>query len=300
MRRMVAMAAVLAIGAAPAPQERVIAPDGVVEGRIGETPLRLRIDPGATAMPLVTTAIAERAGLKAGMFGTVYGVGPVRIPGRTAVGWIDFGTGPVKRRISFAPKPYAAGFDGVVGPGGLAEPVVRFVLRAAVPGERTVALPMVDQGGMMGNWAERFALVEVGGERLRVRFDPHHARTLATAAAGVRLAAAFGGTVSGGTEPEEIAFGVSRPVRALALARPLTIGPLAIRTLGVRTTDNGNAAGIAEAGADADPNEVVVTAKGKGKHDPDCDRLSLGADVLARCSSIVFDTPAKAIRLTCA
>ncbi len=291
-------AALLAVGAARPPQERVVAPDGVVTGRIGDTPLRLRIDPGATAMPLVTTAIAERAGLRAGMFGTLYGVGPVRIAVRTAVARIDFGTGPVKRRISFAPKPYAMGFDGVVGPGGLAEPVVRFVLRAALPGERTVALPMIDQGGLMAGWAERFARVEVGGETLRIRFDPHHPRTLATAAAGVRLAAAFGGTVSGGTAEEEIAFGIRRPVRALTLARPLMVGPLAIRALGVRTSDQGNAAGIAEAGADADPNEVVVTAK--GKHDPDPDRLSIGADMLARCSSIVFDTPAKAIRLTCA
>lgn len=299
MRRTItALMAMMAIGATRAPQERVIAADGIVSGRIGDTPLRLRIDPAAPAMPLVTTAVAERAGLKGGMFGTVYGVGPLRIPGRTAVTRIDFGTGAVKRRVSFAPRAYAAGFDGVVGPGGLEEPVVRFVLRGPLPGERTVALPMVDQGGMMGGWAERFASITVGGERLRVRFDPHHPRTLATAAAGVRLAAAFGGTVSGTAGEEEIAFDIRRPVRALTLSRPIDIGPIAIRTLGVRTTDNGDASAIAEAGVEPDPNEIVVTAK--GKHDPDRDRLSLGADALARCSSIVFDKAAKVIRLTCA
>lgn len=299
-RRMTAAAAVAAatilVAAAAAPRERVVTGDGIVTARIGTTPLRLRIDPGATAMPLITDAVAAAAGLKAGMFGTLYGVGKVRIPGRTAVTPIDFGTGPVKRRVSFAPKPYAAEVDGVVGPGGLEEPVVRFVLHAAQPGERTATLPMVDQGGMMGGWAERFALIEVGGARLRVRFDPHHPRTLATAAAGARLAAAYGGTLSGRAGEQEIAFGIRRPVRDLALSRPLAIGPLELTRLGVRTTDGGSADGIPE--ADADPNEILVTAK--GKHDPDRDRLSLGADLLARCSSIVFDKPAKAIRLTCA
>ena len=52
-----------------------------------------------------------------------------------------------------------------------------------------------------------------------------------------------------------------------------------------------------EADAHADPNEVVVT--GKGKHDIKHDRLSIGADQLNRCSSIVFDKPAKQIRLSC-
>lgn len=97
---------------------------------------------------------------------------------------------------------------------------------------------------------------------------------------------------------QEIAFGIKRPIRTLTLTRALGVGPLSLHTLGVRTMDNGNASDIAEAGTKADPNEIVVTAK--GKHDPNRDRLSLGADTLARCSSIVFDKPARVIRLTCA
>jgi hypothetical protein len=139
-------------------------------------------------------------------------------------------------------------------------------------------------------------LVDVGGEPMRIRFNPNHPRTFATAGAGVRLAAALDGRLAGETESVAIAFGVSRPVRTLRLARPLAVGPLSLSTLGVRTVDFGNATAIRE--EDGDPEEIVVT--GGGRRDTKRDRIALGADALARCSSIVFDKPARQVRLTCA
>lgn len=189
-RTMTVTTALLLIGAAPAPREYVVPADGVVAARLNGVGLRLRIDPGTTAMPLVTDEIATRAHVKSGMFGTLYGVGPVHIAGKTGVAKLDLAGTILKRRISFAAKAYAEGYDGVMGPGGLEAPVIRFALRPSIPGERTVALPMVDQGGLMAGWAERFALIEVGGQPLRVRFDPHHPRTLATA--GGRSAVGLG------------------------------------------------------------------------------------------------------------
>jgi hypothetical protein len=134
------------------------------------------------------------------------------------------------------------------------------------------------------------------GERLRVRFNPHEPRTLATAGAAVRIANAYEGRVSGETAPAHIAFGISRPVRTMRLGRPLMLGPLAISELGVRTADFGNASVIREEGGD--PDEVIVT--GDRRRNRNRDRLSLGADQLARCSSIVFDKRRREIRLTCA
>jgi hypothetical protein len=130
---------------------------------------------------------------------------------------------------------------------------------------------------------------------MRIRFDPHHPRTLATAGAGARLAAAYDGRIGGETASVPIAFGIARPVRTLRLAKPLQIGALTISTLGVRTADFGNASGIREAGGD--PDEIVVTAKARNEKR---DRISLGADSLARCSSILFDKRARKVRLTCA
>lgn len=285
--------------AAPPPQERVVAPDGRETISINGVTRIVRIDPGVPAMPLITNEFAEAASMKPGMFGFGMGLGPkVTVTGRTAVARVAFGGAtPVKRRIGFTEKPFAAGFAGVFGPGSLPEPVVRFRLRDATPGERTTAFPMVDQGDFFGGWAERFAVILVEGQPMRVRFDPHHPRTLANAGAAVRLARAYGGTLSGSTSPTEIAFGVERPIRTMTLATPFAVGPLTIATLGVRTVDHGHTDTIADADQHADPNEVVVT--GKGKHDINRDRLAIGADLLDRCSSIVFDKPAKQVRLSC-
>lgn len=298
MTAAMAAAASALVGAAP-PGERVVRGDGLVATRIEGADLQLRIDPAAPAMPLLESAHAELAGLKPGPFGIGYHVGPQVVHGRTAVGRIAIAGGaPFKRRIGWTTRAYAPGLDGMIGPGGLPDPVVRFVLRAGMPGERTVALPMLDQGGLGAGWGASYARIDVGGVPMRVAFDPYHPRTLASAGAAVRLAAAQGGSISGRAVATEIAFGIERPVRTLTLDRALMVGPIAVSVLGVRTADYGRATTIPD--KDADPDEtVMVVARGK-RADPARDRLSIGADLLARCSSIVFDTPAHVIRLTCA
>jgi hypothetical protein len=225
-------------------------------------------------------------------------VGPEMVPGRTAVGRIAIGEGarPRKKRVGWAARPFVRDAEGVIGPGGVAEPIVRFVLRAPRPGERSIALPLEDEGGLFGGWGRSYALVDLGGESLRVAFNPHEPRTLATAGAALRLANAHDGRVSGETAPAHIAFGISRPVRAMRLGTPFLVGPLAIAELGVRTADFGNAAGIREEGGD--PDEVVVT--GDRRRDRNRDRLTIGADQLRNCSSITFDKRARQVRLSCA
>lgn len=294
--------AMMLLAAAPAPEtptrassERAIAGDGTVDATLAGTPGRVRIDPGATGMPIYTAAYANRARLRGGMIGFGYAIGPEHVEGATAVTRIGFGAGPVKRRVGWTRRAYAAGVDGVVGPGGLPDPVVRFTLRPRIPGERTTILPMVDGGGLFGGRSGLFALIDVGGEPLRIRFDPWHRRSLATAGAGVRIAQALGGRVIGETGSDEIAFGVERPTRTIVLETPLQVGPLALKRLGVRTSDFGNVAAIHEEG---DPDEIVVT--GKRQRDRSHDRLSIGSDQLDHCSSIVFDKPAKRIVLSCA
>lgn len=294
-----AVSAWLLVGAAPPPQERVVGDDATIAVTIDGAAGRLMVEPGAPAMPMIDAAFAARAGLKPGMIGVGYRIGPVTVNGASAVARIDYGGGPQKRRVIWTERPYATGADGAIGPGGLPDAVVRFVLRPPVAGERAVALPMIDGGGLFGGRRGHFASVIVNGEVLRIRFDLRHARTMASAGAAASLAEVFGGTLAGDTAMTEIAFGVERPVRRMRLARPLAVGPLSIATIDVRTADFGSAASIADADAPPpDPDEILVTAK--GKRDRGRDVLTLGTDALATCSSIVFDKPAKLIRLTCA
>jgi hypothetical protein len=280
--------------------ERVVGGDGIVAVAVNGVPGRIRIDPAVPTLPMLTTDYAARARLRAGPFAFGYMVGPEMVRGRSAVARIGIGEGarPRKRRVGWTERPFAAGVDGVVGPGGLPQQVVRFVLGPARPGERTVALPMADEGGLFGGWGHSYAVIDLGGQPLRIRFDPHHPRTLATAGAGVRLAAQHDARIAGEVESPEIAFGISRPVRTLHLGRPLQIGPLTITQLGVRTRDFGNAGSIREESeSEGDPDEVVVT--GERRRNNDRDRIAIGADLLARCSALVFDRRAREIRLTC-
>lgn len=297
------------IGASAPPEERVITGDGIIDVRLDGDPVRLRADPAAPGMPLMAQDFAERRGLRMSRrfgVGFVYAIGGAHVTSATAVTQVDLGDGPVKRRVGWTARPFSAVADGSIGPTGLPEPIVHFQLRPALAGEQTISLPMASQGIAAtlfgGGWVASFAEIEVGGASMRIRFDPYHARTLATAGAGVRLARAYDGAISGEAVPTEIFFGIERPVRTLTLARQLAIGPLSIRTLGVRTSDFGSTDTIREANAPivaADPDEITVTAKGR-KRDTRRDVISLGADMLNHCSSILFNKPAKRIILTCA
>lgn len=287
---------------------------GMIAATIDGKPVTLRVDPAAPGLVFVTSAVAERLALKGGALGLGYSVGGQGAMQATTVRPMTFGTNAVKRRIGFPSRkhetkgkaadprwvgrPYADVGDGSIGPASLPEPVVRILLNAPRAGERTVALPMVDGGGLLGKLSGTFAQITIGGQPIRVRFDPYHPRTTVTANAATLIAQAQRATLAGLTAPVEIAFGIARPVRTMTLATPLLVGPLALSSLGVRTTDVGNAAAIPDADAPPpDPDEIVVVAK--GKRDASRDRLTIGADLLDRCSTIVFDKPAKQIRLTC-
>jgi len=304
----------VALAGETVPAIRDVPVGGMIAATIDGKPVTLRVDPAAPGLVFVTTAVAERLALKGGALGLGYSVGGQGAMQATTVRPMTFGINAVKRRIGFPSRkhetkgkvadprwvgrPYADVGDGSIGPASLPEPVVRILLNAPRVGERTVALPMVDGGGLLGKLSGTFAQITIGGQPIRVRFDPYHPRTTVTANAATLIAQAQRGTLAGLTAPVEIAFGIARPVRTMTLATPLLVGPLAVSSLGVRTTDVGNAAAIPEAEAPPpDPDEIVVIAK--GKRDASRDRLTIGADLLDRCSTIVFDKPAKQIRLTC-
>lgn len=288
-------AGLIAVAAVTAAGERVVESDGVVPAKVNGAPLRLRIDPGAVAMPLLSTAAARRAALKPGMIGIGYAVGPIRVFGRTAVAEIGLNGTTFKRRIGWTDAPYSADVDGVIGPGGVPEPVVRFALRPRAPDEHAIVLPMADPHGLGGSWGDTLATTQVGGMSIDLRFDPRQPVTLAPAGLGARIAGALGGTWEGEIVQREIVFGIRRPVRTMRLARPLAIGTLTLSTLGVRTGDFGNAGSIPE--KHADPDEIVVTAKTKAGRRSN--RLTIGNDLLSRCSELVFDKVARQIRLSC-
>lgn len=303
-RTMVALFASAFIGAAPLPAERIVSGDALVAVVVNGTPLHLRIEPSAPGLPQIAPALAPSLGLKGGGFfglGVAYRIGHEMVYGRTQVAKVGWDGGkPAKQRVGWASRAYAPPADGTVGPAGLPEPVIRFQLHQPRPVERVTSLPMLGGTGLFGDWFVLEAGVRVGESIVRLRFDPHKPRSLATAAAAEPIAAAHGGVMTAEAGRQIIAFGIERPYRVMRLGRPLGPPDIALTSVGVRVTDGDVAGRIAEEGAAperVDPDEVVVTAKGK-KQRPGI--LILGADALAGCSSIVFDRPARQVRLSCA
>lgn len=285
-----AMALGLIVSATRAPIDYAVDADGIVPVRIGGKPGGLRISPWAPAAPTLNPGFASAIGLHGGLFGVGVKVGPVKVKGNTAVTRLEFGRVGFKRRVVWFEKDYDHAADAAVGPGGLPVDIVRFRLRSAASGERGVALPLVQ-----AMFRPAYAEVTVGNRKVHVLFDPHRPLSLATAGAGQALVAALGGQLTGEPGKAEVAFGINRPVRTLKLAHPLMIGALSLDHITVRVSDNGSTSGIAD--ADADPEEIVVTAKGASDRR---DVIILGNDALDHCSSIVFDKPQKLIRLSCA
>lgn len=285
---MLAAAALLG-GARPASAPYVVRGDGVVPAVVGGVAGRIRITPWAPAAPTLNPDYAERIGLRGGFFGFAVKVGPTSVSGRSSVTRLTFGSASFRRRVVWFERRYDAGADGAVGPGGLPVDLIRFDLRSPRGGERSVAVPLNQQ-----LFRPAVTQIDVGGRQISVLFDPQHRETLATAGAGAALAQALGGELAGAGGASEVAFGIQRPTRALRLSRPFVVGPLSIGRLLVRTGDNGSLAGIRD--ADADPEEIVVTARGGKRRDI----IIIGRDYLDGCSSIEFDKPARQIRLTCA
>jgi len=272
----------------PAPKYDV-PPDRMVAATIDGQTARLLVMANGIDYPVLNPATAAKLGLKGGFIVAHINVGPVMLKGDTVVVRLGVDGPPAKRRALWFDRPIAAAADGALGPGALPQPVISFQLRPAKAGEKNFVLPLIRRDDQMGT------ALAVGGESLFVQFDLGRGQTLATAAAGQKLAQAYQGQLEGPASRIAIRFGVERPVRALALASPVAIGPITIRHVVVRIADSGSTAGIADADA-VDESEIVVTAKGKGKP---LFRMAIGTDALAGCSSISFDKPGKRIILSC-
>lgn len=220
----------LLIGA-DAPSERVIDGDHLIAVTINGVVTRLRVDPSAPSIALVTPEVAQRAGLRMGRklgIGFTYGVGPVLVSSSTAVARVDFGAGQGKTRIGWTERTYSAANDGTIGPAALPDTTVRIVLHAPRAVERTMTL-RYDQPGFPDTifgigWSHASGQVDLDGQPLSIRFAPHAPRILATAGAAARLARVHGGSIAGDATMTQVAFGIARPVRTMTLERPFALG----------------------------------------------------------------------------
>jgi len=263
----------------------------IVEATINGHPVRLRVDPEASGYVLLNPATVERIGLRRSMLGSRTQIGPVRLTGSSKVAELSIGgvTGD-RRMVWLTDRVAIADADGLIGPADMHYDRVTFNLGPAQAGEGAFAVAMEFERS-----SGLFFPLTMGDHDVCFQFTLTKADTMATAGAGAHLAALNGGAWAGEAREQIIDFGVVRPVRALTLARPVSLGGLHLSSLLVRTGDNrGNLALPPE--PDADPEEVVVTGASRQRARFN---VTIGRDRLGQCSSLVWDNRAKRMILNC-
>lgn len=262
----------------------------LIDATVNGQPVHLRVDPEAPGYIILNPSTVRRLGLPRSMSSSETRIGPVRLTGSSKVAQIAIGGVTAKRRLVWIDREAVAGADGLISPSDLPFDHVTFAIRAPRHGEGMFQLPLLFQRG-----SGLYFPLRVGRAIVPIHFSLLKPDGMATAATGALLAEASGGSWAGEARSEVIDFGVARPVRPFALARPLDLNGLVVRSFLVRTSDNrGNMSLPPE--PNADPNEVVVTAASRQRAKL---QFELGLDRLSECSRLIWDNITQHMTLYC-
>ncbi|HZG10090.1 MAG TPA: hypothetical protein VEZ70_14025 [Allosphingosinicella sp.] len=278
-----------------APRELVLtASQGpYVDAVINGVPLRLKLEFALLPDITLNPDAAERAGLGRGDSAWTLQIGPVKLPGRRATLPVTLAGLPTQTMVRWLERPVTDGADGLISPAALPFDSVTLERGPGSPSDREIALEarVHDTHGL-------FVPVDIGGRRVAARLSFLFPRTTAPAAAVAVIAKRHGGALEDVKSMTEIGHGVFRPVRRFRLAEPLRIGELTIESLLARTSDFRGDHKLILPRATAAPGEILVTGKNKSQFA--LYRITVGLDVLERCSAATFDRPLAQIRLRCA
>lgn len=264
-----------------------------VEARINGVPLRIRVDFDHGRSLTLNPDAAARAGLGNGQGRWIQIIGPVRLRGRFAEIPVALAAQATRAKVNWQEVPVATDADGVVTPYLL--PFDRVILERspARAGERDIVLAsrIHDNHGI-------HVPVRIGKRRIAARLSFHRPRTTAPAAGAAVIMGAQGGALGSVKSLEEIGFGVKRPARPLRLDRALRIGELTITRLMARSADFRGKHKLALPVAPAANSDILVT--GRLPSQGPLYRITIGLDVLERCSAVSYVRSTGEIRLRCA
>jgi hypothetical protein len=252
--------------------------------------VRLRVDPEASGYVILNPDAVARIGLRPSLLRARTQIGPVRLTGSSKVAEVSIGGVTGNRRLVWIDRPAIEGADGLIGPADMHYERVTFAIGPVRAGEAAFDLPLEFER----SFGLHFPLT-IGEHVFRFQFSLIKPASLATAGAGAALAELNGGSWAGEARDQVIEFGVVRPVRPMALARPLDLLGLKIAGFRVRTGDNRGDLTLPP-DPNADPDEVVVTG---GSRQRAAFVVHIGRDRLADCSTLVWNNVTRHIRLNC-
>lgn len=222
-------------------------------------------------------------------------VGPVLVKGFFSKADVAVGTQATKGTVKWSLADAYGFADALAGPYAIPTPIVRYTLRKPTGTERTGVVRLLPPTA----WWVAATDMQIGGKWIRFAFAPHFPTSVASAAAASLISAEFGGTMSGNAQRTLISHGVDRPTRKMRLDRPLSLGPVNIDRILVRTADYGSAGSIPD--DDIDPSEMAgdIIVNGKRSASRPSYVVYIGADALQGCASITYDKRRHLIELAC-
>lgn len=222
-------------------------------------------------------------------------VGPVLVKGFFSKAEVAVGSKAVKGTVKWSMHDAYDYADALAGPYAFPAPVVRYALRKPTGAERIGTVRLLPATA----WWVATTDMQIGGKWIRFAFAPHFHTSVASAAAASLISAEYGGALSGSPQRTLISHGVERPTRPMRLSRPVSLGPVNIERLLVRTADYGTAGSIPD--EDIDPSELAgdIIVNGKRSASRPSYVVYVGADALQGCASITYDKGRHLIRLAC-
>jgi hypothetical protein len=288
-------APLLFVAAEPARARDLVLDAGApfIDAEINGVRLRLKTDFDHSLTIRLNPEAAARARLGRGKGSWTEIVGPIRLRGRTITIPAAIAGTSVQSEVNWNDRQASRDADGTISPHLLPYDNVTIQRRRPVAGEQLVSLP----AALHDNHGLHMPL-RLGERRIALRFSLVRQRSIATAAAAAVIAKHHGGMLGESKSSEEIVFGVARPVRPLTLDRPILLGPLEVRVLMARPADYRGKHDL-PAIADVRAREGIVVTGRRPSQDP-MYRVTLGLDVLGRCSAVTYRRAERQLRLRCA
>jgi hypothetical protein len=264
------------------------AADPVIAVEIAGVPLRLRVDLDRQNNIELNPGAAARLPVK-WEDGYALDVGRVQLSSRIAPVLMNIAGRTVPSQVAEHGRDCCAGADGVIGPDLLPYASVRWRRTQAPSPTASLNVPLT-ASPTTGLSAPTDA------RDVQLRFALDQEDTVATASAGATLARLWGGRWNGLSRHVVLAFGISRPARAIAFARPGLLAGFRIDPLLVRISDF---PGDDKLPADPNrPDDIVVSRHlERQKAWP---AVIIGADRLSRCADIIYYAVPRSLTLHCA
>lgn len=278
--------------AARAPQPRgelvLDAAQPVIAVEIDGVPMRLRVDLDQQESIELNPTAAARLPVKWEK-GYDLEVGRVHLPSREAPVRMRIAGRLIPTQVAEHGRDCCAGSDGAIGPDLLPYAIVRW-RNASTPSPGTPLTLPIETSSETGLSAPG------GAASVRLRFAFALPSSVATAAAGGRLARLWGGSWAAPPGRIPLAFGIARPARDMAFARPGRLAGFRFDRLMVRTGDFEGRETLPE--DPALPGELVVRHGLPPQHG--WPAVTIGTDKLARCAEVAYRAEPRSLTLDCA